>query len=461
MKPEVRVGLIVVLTGILFVGLLGFLGRGLFREPGYEIRVLFANAEGLTPGSIVRMAGVQIGTVQSLSLTPDNRAEVRVRIRAGVEIPRGSRMQIATATLLGHRYLAVAPARAGRAIEPGELVAGEPPFTLDAVYERIDQLSGELRLLVQEVRGVVRSSQEVLDNLNLTVLGVRDVVTDPAMRASLRRAATNVEEATARLDGVVAAVGTDARLTARNLRVVSAELVQIAGQVETFVQDVGDDGQLAAQIRRTMTSIERTARRIDEMAGTLQEGLINEQQVGEVRGIIADARAAVRKADQVLGKADQVLGKVGGGVEVVTGFIQGAQEAVPLLPFLQLTYGLSYDSATMFRHDLDLWIARGQPRYYRLGLHDVGRGNLLNLQAGFRLSDTLGWRLGLVQSHIGVGLDYHIASNWLAMLDLYNLNRLTLDLATYYSFQRNWAVSLHFRDILYTRSYGIGIQYRF
>ncbi|MDR5684184.1 MAG: MlaD family protein [Armatimonadota bacterium] len=454
MKTEVRVGLIVVLAAVLFVGLLAFLGRGLLAEPGYEIRIRFTNAEGLSPGTAVRMAGVQIGTVQSLALTPDNRAEVRVRIRPGVEIARGSRFFIATSTLLGQRYLSVEPAQVGPPIDPGEVVAGEPPFSLDAIYQRIDELSADLRAVVQEVRSVVRSSQQVVDNLNLTVLGVRDVVTDPALRASLRQAATNVEAATRRLDGLVAAVGTDARQTVRNLRAVSSELVGIAEQVQTFVFDVAGDGQLAAQIRQTMISIERTARRIDEMARTLQEGLVNPDQVAEVRGIIADARTAVQKASEV-------LDKVSSGVDAVTGFVQGIQAAVPLLPSLRFSYGLWYDSATAFRHDLDVWVAHGQPRYYRLGLHDVGRGNYLNLQAGFRLSDTLGWRVGLIQSHIGLGLDYQIAHNWLTMLDVYNLNRLTLDLTTYYSFQPSWAISLHLRDILYDRSWGIGVQYRF
>lgn len=454
MKTEVRVGLIVVLSGVMLAGLLVFLGRGPFRAPGYEIRVLFANAEGLVPGTVVRMAGVQIGTVRSLSLTPDMRAEVRVRVQHGIEIPRGSQFRIATATLLGHRHLSVVPVQAGSAIEPGEVVVGEEPFTLDAIYERIDQLSGEVHLAVQEVRAVVRSSQEVVSNLNLTVLGVRDVVTDPALRASLRKSAANIEAATARLDSLVATVGSDAHLTARNLRVVSQELVEIAGQVETFVGDVAGDGQLAGQIRQTMTSIERTARRVEEMARALQEGLINEEHLGEVRGVVTDARAAVQTASRV-------LERVGGGVEAVTGFIQQTQAAVPLLPATQITYGLSYDSVAMFRHDLDVWIGLGQPRHYRIGLHDVGRGNFLNLQAGFRLSDTLSWRLGLVQSQIGIGLDYQIAPNWLAMLDLYNLNRLTLDLATFYGFQPNWAFSLHFRDVFHTRSFGMGIQHRF
>jgi phospholipid/cholesterol/gamma-HCH transport system substrate-binding protein len=454
MKTEVRVGIVVVLAAVLFVWLLGFLGRGLFAEPGYEIRVVFTNADGLVPGTAVSMAGVRIGTVQSLALTPDQRAEVRVRIRPGVEIARGSRFLIATRTLLGQHHLSVVPAQAGPAIEPGEVVAGESPFTLDAMYQRIDQLSADLSEVVREVRGVVRSSQEVVNNLNLTVLAVRDVVADPALRASLLSAAANVEAATARLDGIVAVVGADAQATVRNLHVMSTDLVQIAGQVEKLVQDVAGDGQLAGQIRQTMTSIERAARRIDDMARTLQEGLVNEQQVAEVRGVIADARAAVQTANRV-------LENVGGGVEAVTGFVQQIQAAIPLMPALQFTYGLSYDNIAMFRHDLDVWISRAEPRYYRLGLHDVGRGNFLNLQMGFRLSDTLSWRMGLVQSQIGVGLDYHIAPNWLAMLDMYNLNRLTLDLTTFYGFQPNWALSLHFRDVFHTRSFGMGIQHRF
>ncbi|MER3460764.1 MAG: hypothetical protein C4303_06475, partial [candidate division GAL15 bacterium] len=147
-------------------------------------------------------------------------------------------------------------------------------------------------------------------------------------------------------------------------------------------------------------------------------------------------------------------------VERVGSVLRGPA-GIPLLPNLQLTYELSYDTRTRFRHDLDLWVAPDQPRFYRIGLHDVGQGNWLNLQVGFRLSEALSWRAGILQSQVGAGLDYRPGAEWWFTLDLYNFNRLTLDVSGYYGWAPQWAVGLHVRDALQSPSYGLGVRYRF
>jgi hypothetical protein len=53
------------------------------------------------------------------------------------------------------------------------------------------------------------------------------------------------------------------------------------------------------------------------------------------------------------------------------------------------------------------------------------------------------------------------ALTWLATLNLYDVNRPTLDLATFYGFRPNWALSFHFRNVFRSRSFGVGVQHRF
>ncbi len=91
----------------------------------------------------------------------------------------------------------------------------------------------------------------------------------------------------------------------------------------------------------------------------------------------------------------------------------------------------------------------------------MGQANRVNLQVGFRLSDHLSWRAGILQSQVGVGFDYRPSPDWRVSLELYNLNRLTLDVSTYYAWMPQWAVGVHVRDLLQDPSYGLGIQYRF
>lgn len=467
MKPEARVGLVVLIAAVLFAILVVFLGQGLVRPRGYELRVVFPDAEGLSPGSAVHLAGVQVGAVESLRLTDDHRAEVRVRIRPDVRVPRGSTFRVASSTLLGNRFLAVVPGPGPDALTPGEVVEGQPAYSVDVVFRRVDELAGDLRQAVADVRRTVQAAQQLVDNLDATVTAVREVVTDPRLVGSLVRAAGHVEAAAAQVDRVVTDAGEDVRITARRLRELAEHLRDTAREVQRFVEDTAAEGELSGRIRRTAASVESLARRLDEMARTLQEGLVREDQMREVRGLVQDARRAVRQAEDAareVGTAARRVGEVAEraapALERIGGVLRGP-EGIPLLPNLQLTYELGYDTRTRFRHDLDLWVALGEPRFYRLGLHDVGGGNWLNLQVGFRLSDTLSWRAGILQSQVGVGLDYRSAAlGWLS-LDLYNLNRLTLDVSGYYAWTPHWTVGVHVRDVLQSPSYGLGVQYRF
>lgn len=468
MRPEARVGLVVVVGGLLLVGLAAFLGWEVWRERGYEFTVVFDNAEGLTPGTPVRMAGVQVGVVRDLHLTPDHRAAVRVRVRPDAAIPSDSRFSVASGTLLGNRYLAVVPGTGPRSIQPGDQVRGERGMSLEDVYGRIAALSRdlegaiqEIRLAVRDVRALVRSAGDVVEGFGAAVEGVRRTVADPRIRQALVRASEHIEAASAsvertsrRVEGIAAAVGSNVRETSRSLWTLSQQLLATAREVDRFVADVAAEGKTAAQLRSAVASVERTARRVEEMTRTLQEGLVNEEQVREVRGLIAETRSTVRRANEV-------MDRVGRGVDALVPVLERIQQGTPLLPSLSFTYELSYDSRTMFRNDLDLWVARGEARYYRLGLHDIGRGNLLQLQGGFRLAENLGWRVGLMDGQLGVGVDYAAPPRWAFAIDLYNLNRLTLNLSAHYAASGNWAIGLHLRDLFQTPSYGLGVQYRF
>lgn len=467
MKPEARVGLVVLVAAVLLVALVVFLGRGLVRPPGYELRVVFPDAEGLSAGSSVRMAGVQIGTVESLRLTDDLRAEARLRIRPGVRLPRGSSFRVASGTLLGNRFLAVVPGPGPDVLAPGEVVEGQPPYSPDLVFQRVDELSRDLRQAVADLRRAVRAAQDLVENLDATVTAVREVVTDPRLAGNLARAAGHVEAAAAGVERVVREAGEDVRATARHLRELAEHLRNTAREVEHFVEETAGDGELSARIRRTAASAESLARRLDDMARTLQEGLVREDQMREVRGLVQDARRAVRQAEEAareVGTAARRVGEVaeraGPAIQRIADVLRGP-EGVPLLPSLQLTYELGYDTRARFRHDLDLWVSRDEPRFYRLGLHDVGQGNRLNLQVGFRISDDLSWRVGILESQVGVGLDYRPGQAWWLSLDLYDFNRLTLDVSGYYAWTPQWAVGVHVRDVLQSPSYGLGVRYRF
>lgn len=76
----------------------------------YELRASFNSAEGLNVGTDVRMAGVQIGTVNSLDLNLETyQAETVFNISTPVKIPDDSDVKVASEGLLGGSFVEITP----------------------------------------------------------------------------------------------------------------------------------------------------------------------------------------------------------------------------------------------------------------------------------------------------------------------------------------------------------------
>lgn len=77
---------------------------------GYYLHAKFDESAGLRPRAPVRVAGVQIGEVVSVSLTDEYQAMVTLRIDStDLILPKDSSAHIYTEGLLGVRYIALFP----------------------------------------------------------------------------------------------------------------------------------------------------------------------------------------------------------------------------------------------------------------------------------------------------------------------------------------------------------------
>ena len=82
------------------------------------MRAIFENAFSVIPGEDVKIAGVKVGKVDSLDVTPDQKAAVVLRIdRAGFkDFRRDAECTIRPQSLIGEKFVECTPTqpRAGR-----------------------------------------------------------------------------------------------------------------------------------------------------------------------------------------------------------------------------------------------------------------------------------------------------------------------------------------------------------
>lgn len=117
---EVLVGGVVLAAAIVFAVYAGQttgFGRG---GGGYELSASFRSLEGVTVGTDVRLAGVKIGTVTDVELNPETyRADTRISVRNGIEIPDDSAAVVSSEGLLGGNFVEIMPGGSFDYFTPG------------------------------------------------------------------------------------------------------------------------------------------------------------------------------------------------------------------------------------------------------------------------------------------------------------------------------------------------------
>ena len=97
-------------------------GAGISSDPGsYTLRAAFRSVDGIRVGTDVRLAGVKVGTVTTLSLNPKTFfADATVSLPNDVILPDDSAILISSEGLLGGNFVEVVPGGS-----TGNLAAGD------------------------------------------------------------------------------------------------------------------------------------------------------------------------------------------------------------------------------------------------------------------------------------------------------------------------------------------------
>lgn len=110
---------------------------------GAEYRLLFSSAELLVKGNQVQVGGVPVGSVTEISLTPQNKALVKVHLEGSiVPLHRGTSAEIRVPSLSGvaNRYVSISPGPNNfPKIENGGLITNtSSPVDLDELFNALN-----------------------------------------------------------------------------------------------------------------------------------------------------------------------------------------------------------------------------------------------------------------------------------------------------------------------------------
>jgi phospholipid/cholesterol/gamma-HCH transport system substrate-binding protein len=116
---ELIVG-IFVLVGLLCLAYLAInLGKLEIYGEGYQVFAVFENISGLKTGASVEVAGVQVGQVNSIQLTPLYQARVGIKLRYGLKVHDDAIASVRTKGIIGDKFVKLSPGSSEKLITAG------------------------------------------------------------------------------------------------------------------------------------------------------------------------------------------------------------------------------------------------------------------------------------------------------------------------------------------------------
>ncbi len=119
---EIATGAVIILLAAGFLAY-ALVNTGRDRTGGLHLTAQFDNIGGITSGSDVRLSGVKVGSVSSVTIDPRTfQAIVGLTVRPDLKLPTDSSAVISTGGLLGGQFVTLAPGGSAKDLQDGGTV---------------------------------------------------------------------------------------------------------------------------------------------------------------------------------------------------------------------------------------------------------------------------------------------------------------------------------------------------
>lgn len=471
-STEAKVG-ILVLIGILLLGYMTLkLGQfQISKEKGMLISAMFDTASGLKKGVPVEIAGIEIGTVESISLK-QGRALVTMLIRSDLDLRVDSRAIIRTAGVLGDKYIEIIPGLTGAPLlkDGDQLVRTTAPADMDQLMMKISEISDDIRQVTKSLNDVFGGTEgtanmrEILNNLSEMSETLSTMISEN--RESLSLLIENLTAFSKDIQSISSDNKEEIKSILANLSQTSEQLAHTITAVreisEKISQGTGTLGQLINEdtviktLDRTLASLNEVIDKINRGEGTLG-ALITE---GETSQNISQTMASLKDITEKINQGQGTIGRLINDettMDRIDEALSGLNEVITKVDTIKLTVDYHSDyffNTSKAKSYLNLRIQPREDKYYLIGLVDDPEGVYskeittitgpapgasatttteswdqfglkFNAQIAKRYYD-LTIRAGLFESRAGFGTDYYLLDDDLRLsFEIFDFGRET------------------------------------
>lgn len=389
-----------------------------------KIDVIFDSVAGLDKKSAVRVAGVRVGKVSDIVLTPEGKAKVTLEVDPDVQLHAGAAAKIANQGLLGEKYVELEPGNAAAPVLQGQQITlrGTQPASIDDVTSQVSAIAADVKAVTESLRAALGGAQgqqrvdEMLENVRQITARVRMIlevnegninatasnfkkITDD-LRVEIPRIAASIDRVASSIGGTVGENRSDVRVIVENLRGLSSDLRTTATNLNDITDQVrGGEGTVGK-----LFYSDEAHTKLTNALGAVESG-VNELKntLGRVNRIELDLGV---RSEYLAGLGDDPNNQFGGNSRT------GVFATLVPNPEKNRFYFLEVNNDPRGTKDEKITETttigpNGDESTTRVKETKYENDYLISAQAGWRF-DKLAVRAGLIDSTGGVGADYDL-----------------------------------------------------
>ena len=275
---ETRLGIFVALVAIAAILILEMLGGFDKFRTGRQVSALFNDVHELHQGDRVKMAGVEIGTVDDIRFS-DNKVKVTMKLHKDARVKVDSTATVKFAGLMGQNFVAVDFGSTGAPnAGDGTVLNSVEQADIASIMQKLDNVAGGIENITKSFSG------DSIDN----ILGpFTSFMKDNAGPLTM---------------------------TIANMRAMTADIAEGKGTVGKFIQDptlYNSALETMANLQNTMTNLQNTIANAQKIVEGVNSGEGTLGRLAKDEALYRETTAAMTNIKEIMQKINNGDGSIG------------------------------------------------------------------------------------------------------------------------------------------------------
>ena len=228
---------------------------------------IYNSVEGLSVSKPVLVNGFQIGHISKMTLQPDGRTIVEFKIEPQYNIPDNTRAKLESTDLLGSKAIVFQMGNSKKFAEDQDTleadIQGSLAESLQPIQKKTEQLISKMDSSLDAINKIM--NPEFQKNINRSFLSIANTL--QTLEGTTKKIDTLVGSQSGHIKGILA----NAEATSDNLKTSTAHLNTIAGNAESFSNDLAHSNikQTLENANKAIASLQESLAKINDGKGSM------------------------------------------------------------------------------------------------------------------------------------------------------------------------------------------------